>query len=370
MVFGPRRSPLAADTGAEETGPREALEALEALVLPALLRPPCLVAFSGGRDSSALLAAAATIARRHGLDPPVPVTLRFGGDSRTEEEGWQDLTIRHLALAEWLRLDLTTELDALGSIGSSLLERHGEYWPPLAHSSVPMLEAAAGGALLTGNGGDELLSAWDLRRNWLLRHGRVVPKRADAKALVLFSLPVRLRREIWRRRLPLRLGWLTPEADEELQRLWAAQSATRDASWSDYVDRVLGSRYFELGRAVFAMLADDAGVLLVEPFLEPAFARAVARTAPAEGFAGRTEALERLFGDLLPAETLRRTTKASFTTVAWGPAARAFAAAWDGSGLDAGLVDADALRSEWLGDRPDFRSLTPLQCAWLATRDR
>ena len=367
MVFGSRRSavPTAAETGRAE--PRETLEAL---VLPALRRTPCVVAFSGGRDSSAVLATAAAIARKHGLDAPIPVTLRFGGDLRAEEERWQELTVRHLGLGEWLRLDLTTELDALGPIGSALLDRHGEYWPPLAHSTAPMLAAAERGSLLTGNGGDEFLSPWDLRRIWLLRHGRAIPRRADAKQLVLFSMPRRVRGEIWRRRAPLRLGWLTPEADRELQRLWATQATTRDGSWSSYVESVLDSRYFELGRAVFAALAADAGVLLVEPFLEPAFARAVARVVPLTGFVSRNEALERLFGDLLPPETIARKTKATFTTVPWGPAARSFAAEWDGSGLGRDLVEVEALRAEWLSERPDFRSLTSLQCAWLATRSR
>ena len=52
------------------------LAALEEAILPALRRPPCLVSFSGGRDSSCVLAAATRAARREGLQPPVPVTLR------------------------------------------------------------------------------------------------------------------------------------------------------------------------------------------------------------------------------------------------------------------------------------------------------
>src|SRR5215212_1324990 len=53
------------------------LEALEEAVLPALTQPPCLVSFSGGRDSSSVLAAATRAARREGLPAPVPVTLRI-----------------------------------------------------------------------------------------------------------------------------------------------------------------------------------------------------------------------------------------------------------------------------------------------------
>jgi asparagine synthase (glutamine-hydrolysing) len=347
------------------SGPRGALEEL---ILKALCRRPCLVAFSGGRDSSAVLAAAVETARRHGLADPIPVTLRFDGDVRTGEHEWQELVVRHLGVSEWIRLDLTTELDALGPLGAGLLARHGAYWPPLAHSTVPMLEAAKHGSLLTGNGGDELLTPWALRRVWLLRRARARPRPSDVKRLVFFSLPTAARAEIYRRRSPIALGWLRPDADRELERSWARQSVAAYGSWGEYVDWMLGSRYFELGRAIFAALARDAGVLLLEPFLEPRVAGAVVRAAPAAGFASRSEALHQLFGDLLPPQVVARTTKATFTTVPWGPAARAFAADWDGSGLDSDLVDADALRAEWLRERPDFRSLTPLQCAWLATR--
>ena len=44
------------------------LEALEEAILPALQRAPCLVSFSGGRDSATVLAAAVRLARREGLE--------------------------------------------------------------------------------------------------------------------------------------------------------------------------------------------------------------------------------------------------------------------------------------------------------------
>ncbi|HEY2429742.1 MAG TPA: hypothetical protein VGI06_12480, partial [Acidimicrobiales bacterium] len=64
-----------ADPGAPaRSDPRAALEAA---ILDGLRRPPCIVAFSGGRDSSAVLAVAVDAARRHGLAPPVPLTHVF-----------------------------------------------------------------------------------------------------------------------------------------------------------------------------------------------------------------------------------------------------------------------------------------------------
>ena len=90
------------------------LAALERAVLPALRRPPCLVSFSGGRDSSAVLAVAAYAAARHGLPAPIPATNRFPGAAEADESAWQERVIAHLGLSDWLRLDLGDELDVVG----------------------------------------------------------------------------------------------------------------------------------------------------------------------------------------------------------------------------------------------------------------
>ena len=67
LVFGL----LPAAEAAPAAGPPEdPLEALEAAVRPALERSPCVVSFSGGRDSSAVLAVATQVARREGLPLP------------------------------------------------------------------------------------------------------------------------------------------------------------------------------------------------------------------------------------------------------------------------------------------------------------
>ena len=56
-------------------------------------RGPCLVSFSGGRDSSLVLAAAAKAARRDGLALPVPVTNRFACGPHSHESDWQELVV-------------------------------------------------------------------------------------------------------------------------------------------------------------------------------------------------------------------------------------------------------------------------------------
>src|SRR4051794_22650674 len=73
------------------TGPDGPVGALERGLLRALRRPPCVVSFSGGRDSSAVLALAVDVARRHGLPEPVPVAMRFAGAPAADERRWQEL---------------------------------------------------------------------------------------------------------------------------------------------------------------------------------------------------------------------------------------------------------------------------------------
>ena len=82
----------------EMPGPSPA-QVLESMLAPALARPPCVVAFSGGRDSSALLAVASRLAAREGLEPPVAATLRYPGEHEAHEEQWQELVVRHLGTA-------------------------------------------------------------------------------------------------------------------------------------------------------------------------------------------------------------------------------------------------------------------------------
>ncbi len=127
------------------------LEALERRILPALERPPCLVSFSGGRDSSAVLAVAARLARRNGLPAPVPATLRFRGAERSAEDEWQEHVVAHVEVADWVRIEAEHELDCLGPVATQALRRHGLLWPPNAHFHVPLLQAAGGGSLLTGS---------------------------------------------------------------------------------------------------------------------------------------------------------------------------------------------------------------------------
>jgi hypothetical protein len=80
---------LGVDTPLVDEGPRRTpAEAIEAVLRPALERAPCLVSFSGGRDSSAVLASATDLARREGLPLPIPATNRFPDAPGSDEAVW------------------------------------------------------------------------------------------------------------------------------------------------------------------------------------------------------------------------------------------------------------------------------------------
>lgn len=365
VVVGDRRTPLA--------GPLPSLRsadlrgALEELLLPALSRPPCMVAFSGGRDSSALLAVATAMARQHGLDDPVPLTRRFPDHPRTWEAEWQEKTVRHLGLEAWEVLEVRHELEALGPIARAALLRHGLHWPGNAHGMNLFLAAAGSGSLVTGNGGDETFLYLVTRigeRASIRQIVRMNPWRKLIAYLPLEFLPKRWKERVFAGRA-LRLRWLRPRARREVIRRYVASNSEEGDGVLWDLEKLHRSRYFELARSAFEAYAGDTGTLLCEPFFDPRFHRVALAAAPAAGFPSRNAALVHFFGDLLPHEVLRRETKAVFTEAFWGPESREFARTWDGGGLDHDLVDPEALRSEWLKPRPDLRSITPLQAAWL-----
>src|SRR4051812_32873556 len=152
--------------------------ALERAVLLSLRRGRCLVSFSGGRDSSAVLAVAAAVARRESLPLPVPVTHRFPAAAQTDESEWQEEVVRHLGLDDWVRLEIAEELDALGPVATAAVRRHGVMWPGNAYFHVPIFEAATGGTVLTGIGGDEAFmpSSWSRQLDVLARRVRPRPR--------------------------------------------------------------------------------------------------------------------------------------------------------------------------------------------------
>jgi asparagine synthase (glutamine-hydrolysing) len=323
------------------------------------------VAFSGGRDSSAILALATDVARREGLEDPIPLTFRYLDHPRTWETEWQELVIRHLGLGDWKRVEFRAELDVLGPLARTTLRRHGLFWPPNAHVRIPMLEAAKGGSLLGGTGGDEVFRSVVVpKKKTPLEIVRSMPPQRALMVGLVHALPTRWQ-ILAQYHHGLRFPWLRPGARRAVRRRFVASVVERRER--HYLEGVGEDRYLELQEGFAAAVTHAADVRLLEPFFEPRFLRALLAETPASGFPSRTAAMEHFFGDLLPAEVIRRTSKAVFTESLWGPDSRDFAERWDRTGLDAALVDPEALRLHWLRRRPDMRSATALQAAWLAS---
>src|SRR5436190_1425394 len=267
MIFG-----LEADGSPRRTEVRSSPRAtLDEILLPALERRPCVVAFSGGRDSSAVLAAATDLARRSGLDDPIPMTMRFGWHPRTWEAEWQESLVAHLGLSSWEIAEFSTEFDAVGDLAGQLLQRHGLYWPPNAHSMVPCLDAAKGGTLVTGNGGDELFTPTGSQRLELIRRGRVRPTRRELKYAALSFMPRAVRRRVWQARPPVRLAWLSDEGSRQLSIALAERWSEREPPWTESIKTTPHRRSLRLARAAFEAFAAGPGCQLVEPFLDERF---------------------------------------------------------------------------------------------------
>jgi asparagine synthetase B (glutamine-hydrolysing) len=349
-------SPLDIATGMPFGAPRHAKPlaptgGLDAAILPALRRGPCLVSFSGGRDSSAVLAAAAALARREGLPLPVPATLRAPGAAAADEARWQERVVQHVGVADWIRIEVHDELDVIGPHAKRVLRAHGLLWPCNVHFHLPLLDLAHGGSLLTGIGGDELFS----------------PAAATTWRRRLFGFaPPPLRRAVLARRDPVELEWLTPAARRAATAARAAEAATEPRGVRARMAWLRSLRYLELALGAIATVAEEAGAQLVHPLLDGGLWSAVAERG---GFPDRTAGMTALFGELLPPDVLSRSSKAHFDEVFFHRHSRAFARAWDGAGAPEGLVDAEALRAHWLGGAPAAQTFTLLQALWLA-RDR
>ncbi len=351
-----------------ERAPREVLELI---LREQLQRSPCLVAFSGGKDSSTLLAVVTHVARRDGLPLPVPITNRFPAIAETEESEWQEQVITSLDLDDWIRLDWGDELDLLGEFGRRVLRRHGLIFPTNAHFLEPMLEQAAGGALITGIGGDELLGPHPRAIASALVHRRRLPRRSTLKAFALEVAPRAVRVEAQARRAPIRrFRWIRSEVRLAVAREYVLGWESVPLRWDRSLARLWRGRYLQCLRVTLEVLGRAHEATAAAPFLDPRLLRAYAHAWGAGGPGGAVTGHGALAGGLLPATVLRRRTKASFDEAFWNRSTRAFAERWDGRGLDPNLVDIDALREEWQSPLPTPQSSMLLQQAWLADSRR
>jgi asparagine synthase (glutamine-hydrolysing) len=350
--------------------PPEPSTAIEAEILAALRRPPCGVSFSGGRDSSAVLAIAVDLAGRHGLPLPIPITNIFPDAPETDESEWQELVIGHLGLDDWVRLTLHDDLDLVGPLATTLLRRHdGVVWPPLVHSSIPALDVVPNGSLLTGEGGDEVLGVDSHRIAHIarmIRHPRATRRRhligaADSLA------PAR-----WRARRLMNdpdgdQRWLRRPAAAVLRRMVVEEERRKPLGFEQSVRSFRRERAVILADRNEERLAADHDVQLVQPLSNDRVVDALAGHGGWLGPGDRTAVLRRLVGDLLPDAVLTRTSKVDFDATFMSAPTKEFAERWDGSGLDDDLVDTQMLRDIWCSDERPGLSGPLLQAAWLAT---
>ena len=324
--------PASAPSPASSAG--SPLVALEAAILPALQRAPCLVSFSGGLDSSFILAVACRLARRHGLPLPIPTTWRFSGAPLADESSWQERVVSSLALTDWVRLRAGDGLDLVGPVAQRVLLRHGLLHPVNVHLHQPIVELAGGGSVLTGAGGDQILSGWQRR------DGRGPRRLYD-------GLPAPVQAWVRHRRGHDPLPWL----DHRVSRhLLAAHLRERRAQPRDLCRRVAwhaARRDLGLTTAALRTLAADSDVEVVNPLLDPAFHAALVVSFRAGPVPSRTELLAAIAGGAVAAACIEPRPKARFLDVFFRAPTRDLVSAWDGSGVDPDVVDVARLKALW-----------------------
>jgi asparagine synthase (glutamine-hydrolysing) len=363
LVLG--REEAAHPTVKADRGGPDPLTALEGAVLPALLRPPCLVSFSGGRDSSAVLAVATAVARREGLPEPVPATNVFAPNLPASETRWQELVLRHLALEDWARVEIHDDLECVGPVAMTVLRRHGLLWPFNAHFHWPLLELARGGSLLTGVGGDELLGSSRWARADAVLSGSVRPVPKDLARVGLAASPRLVRALVLRRRLSASWPWLSAPALADCRGALAAEAAREPLRWSRRWHWWRGRRQTRIGLRSLALLAADHDVEISHPLTDEPFAVAVGRFASGRRIFDRTALVRALFGDLVPEEALMRQSKASFDEVFWGNRCRRSVAPAINLLRDWDELDVEGLAAVWADPIPDSHTYLLLQAALL-----
>lgn len=338
--------------------------ALEDAIRPALADAPCFVTFSGGRDSSAVLAVAVALARREGHELPIPATKIYPDHPESEESAWQRLVIDHLGLTEWMRVEYGDEIELLGPIARASLRDRGLLWPPALQVHSDWYQRLAPGSVLTGEGGDDVLGARRISALRKLRQRRLPSRKLVVMtASSLLPLSVRIRQH-QRALSPWMPEWLTEKAARYASEQLARELADTPLRYDESTWHIRRHRSWATYQHNHELIGRDSGVTIHEPLLDEVFLAALAHLGGAMGFSGRTATMRALFSDLLPLTLIARQTKAGFDGPYTGFSMRDFARSWDGTGVDADLVNADALRKAWL-TKPTMTGSLLLQQVWM-----
>lgn len=334
---------------------------------------PCVVQFSGGRDSSLILALAVQAARERSSEMPVAVSVRYPDVVSSHESAWQDLVVRHLGVRHEVVEVARGDDEVCGPLGVSQLVRHGPLLPSAVGVSLGRVAGVVGGRpLLTGEGGDEVLGGSRVSLPVAHWRRRRRPSAQSVADMVSALAPRVVRRTLVRRELQAGLAptWLQQRAHQPVMKALVEDITDTPWDWREARWLTPCSRQWKLGASAMDAIAGSDGFSVHHPLLDPLFITALNQRGGRLGLATRTEAMSILAGDTLPREVLTRSTKATFNEVYAGDRLRAFARSWDGSGVDTALVDIERLRAAWTDSVVPSASLAPLQLALLAAVEK
>ncbi|MFZ4810209.1 MAG: asparagine synthase-related protein [Ilumatobacteraceae bacterium] len=331
--------------------------ALEASIREALSHPPCAVAFSGGRDSSALLALAVQVSQREGLPPPIAITCVYD-DPNTDELAWRRIVLDHLGVDD-VEVFITDEHVQTGAPGEAMYRRNGLQFPSNSIGNMTLAERIPGGTLISGTGGDEMLG-WtaDPVFRWF-RHQR--PRLKDVARFAKLRRPgasadvghFMLREH----------HWIRDSARPRLEKLMGGGELANPARFDAAIRAFVSARYYLAMQQSRRAAGDFAGATIVAPFFDRRFMAAWANANRRAGPRDRSAAMDQLFGDLLPTQTLHRQSKAGFNA-AYHRVDEEFLSEWKGEGVPTELVDIEALRHEWSKPAPHGMANLLLQRAY------